>query len=70
MSNFNNSIGYNHFNQYDNKFAFSKTQKLDFKDTNMNLFNNYHVPVRDGITARDHSNENYPKKTKPSPLKQ
>lgn len=39
------------------KFSFSKTQKIDLKDTNKNLFN-YQLPIRDGITHRDSSNEN------------
>ena len=58
MSNFSiggGSVGMN--NQFD-KFSFSKTQKIDLKDTTNPLLN-MQAPKREGVTARDHSNENY-----------
>lgn len=47
------------------KFQFSKTQKIDFKETSNNIFN-YNIPIRDGVTHRELSNEGGPARTQNS----
>jgi hypothetical protein len=56
MSNF--SVGGGSSNNQFEKFTFSKTQKIDLKDATSQLLN-MQAPKREGVTARDNSNENY-----------
>ncbi len=60
-------MSYNTSSIQGDKNAFSKTQKLDLKDVNKSIFN-YNIPVRDGITHRELSNENRNKNSL-SPIK-
>lgn len=48
------------------KFQFSKTQKIDLKEAKQGILG-YQIPIKDGNTHRDLSNEN--KKNSLSPIK-